>query len=367
MAEHDILRAFAEGRMHHLNRGICPDQIAGHQSRDPDCPVCQALSAPLPAGAQQAVALAALDALGDDAAVHIWPTDLEKCSRSECIVKVHSVRMGSPDGHTVPLFSRDQVAAALAAPAAPSDPSGQKQRSDAWLAVSDAIKEHWAGTAAVGAEDAVRLIAMLAAEAKAYRAAGRPAAGAQQAVATRIAGEAAAFRWLIANRITEDKNGCLQLHYETSRQGKDHPDKQWVANDIAWEAGVDLAALTASAAAQRADCARCKGVGAVGDHNGERAVEISCDHCGGTGRAPSATPAPEAAPSAKEGEAPMLLATAPEHIWLDLGEDFDGDPATTAFHELSDQTWSEDNASGKGIKYVRVGIEGLTPVGGDRG
>lgn len=62
----------------------------------------------------------------------------------------------------------------------------------------------------------------------------------------------------------------------------------------------------------------------------------------------------------------MLLATAPEHIWLDLGEDFDGDPVTTAFHELGDVTWSEDNASGKGIKYVRVGIEGLIPAGGDR-
>ena len=76
-----------------------------------------------------------------------------------------------------------------------------------------------------------------------------PPAGAQQAVAARIAGEAAAFRWLIANRITEDENGWLQLHYSTARQGKDHPDKQWVAKDIAWEAGVYLDAVAAPAAA----------------------------------------------------------------------------------------------------------------------
>lgn len=57
--------------------------------------------------------LRALDDLGDDAAVHIWPDDLEKCSRSECVVEVYSVRYGSPDGETVPLFSREQVAQAL--------------------------------------------------------------------------------------------------------------------------------------------------------------------------------------------------------------------------------------------------------------
>ena len=57
--------------------------------------------------------LARLDALDDDAAVHIWPDDLEKCMTSECVVEVASVRMGSPDGKTVPLFSRAQVAEAV--------------------------------------------------------------------------------------------------------------------------------------------------------------------------------------------------------------------------------------------------------------
>lgn len=41
-----VLAAYAEGRIHHLNRGLCPDEMAGHSSRDPDCPVCAALTAP---------------------------------------------------------------------------------------------------------------------------------------------------------------------------------------------------------------------------------------------------------------------------------------------------------------------------------
>lgn len=57
--------------------------------------------------------LAALDSLKDDAAAHIFPSDLEKCSNSECAVTVYSVRMGNPTEKTVPLFSREQVAAAL--------------------------------------------------------------------------------------------------------------------------------------------------------------------------------------------------------------------------------------------------------------
>lgn len=56
-----------------------------------------------------------LDTLQDDAAAHIWPDDLERCRTSECTVEVASVRMSSPDGKTVPLFSRDQVVDALIA------------------------------------------------------------------------------------------------------------------------------------------------------------------------------------------------------------------------------------------------------------
>lgn len=37
------LIAHAEGRVSHANNGLCPDQVEGHQTRDPECPVCQAL------------------------------------------------------------------------------------------------------------------------------------------------------------------------------------------------------------------------------------------------------------------------------------------------------------------------------------
>lgn len=111
------------------------------------------------------------------------------------------------------------------------------------------------------------------------RAAATPPAGAQQAVADALN----AYGDICFAR------GAGEWPNDPNRAVPDHKD-----HDRAFAA---VLALTASAAAQRADCARCKGVGAVGDHNGERAVEISCDHCGGTGRAPSATPAPEAAPA----------------------------------------------------------------------
>lgn len=37
------LIAHAEGCVSHVNNGLCPDQVEGHQTRDPECPVCQAL------------------------------------------------------------------------------------------------------------------------------------------------------------------------------------------------------------------------------------------------------------------------------------------------------------------------------------
>lgn len=62
--------------------------------------------------------LAFLDALGDDAAAHMYPEDIERCSSSECAVTAFSVRVGSPEGHSEPLFTRAQVADALRASAA---------------------------------------------------------------------------------------------------------------------------------------------------------------------------------------------------------------------------------------------------------
>ena len=37
------LVAHAEGRVLHAGMGMCPDQLEGHESRDSECPVCQAL------------------------------------------------------------------------------------------------------------------------------------------------------------------------------------------------------------------------------------------------------------------------------------------------------------------------------------
>ncbi|MBY9700563.1 hypothetical protein ISH39_03220 [Pseudomonas aeruginosa] len=39
----DKLRKAASGEVKHLNNGLCPDDIEGHEARDPDCPVCRAL------------------------------------------------------------------------------------------------------------------------------------------------------------------------------------------------------------------------------------------------------------------------------------------------------------------------------------
>lgn len=40
----NVLHEYAEGRIQHLNRGQCPDIVSGHDSRDPDCPVCAAIT-----------------------------------------------------------------------------------------------------------------------------------------------------------------------------------------------------------------------------------------------------------------------------------------------------------------------------------
>lgn len=56
---------------------------------------------------------------------------------------------------------------------------------------------------------------------------------------------------------------------------------------------------------------------------------------------------PEQEPVAK------VVSTAPERIWLDLGFD-PTDEDDISFHDFVDTTWSEDNATGYGIEYVRA-------------
>lgn len=38
-----ILISYAEGRIGHINSGLCPDSFEGYGSRDDDCVVCKAL------------------------------------------------------------------------------------------------------------------------------------------------------------------------------------------------------------------------------------------------------------------------------------------------------------------------------------
>lgn len=38
-----VLADHAAGRINHANNGLCPDEVEGHDTRDPDCPVCRAL------------------------------------------------------------------------------------------------------------------------------------------------------------------------------------------------------------------------------------------------------------------------------------------------------------------------------------
>lgn len=74
---------------------------------------------------QDSAVLAYLDGLSDDAAAHIYPSDLEKCSNSECVVEVCSVRAGNGIERTVPLFSRSQVVEALNAARTRGDEVGK--------------------------------------------------------------------------------------------------------------------------------------------------------------------------------------------------------------------------------------------------
>ncbi|WP_447899591.1 hypothetical protein [Stenotrophomonas sepilia] len=38
-----VLADHAAGRINHANNGLCPDEVEGQDTRDPDCPVCRAL------------------------------------------------------------------------------------------------------------------------------------------------------------------------------------------------------------------------------------------------------------------------------------------------------------------------------------
>lgn len=95
-------------------RDCCPD---GTQARNIPKAMAEKCHDTFQAAVKQALEASAvlgrLDALVDDAAEHIFPADLAKYQTSECTRMVVFVRMCPPDGPTVPLFSREQVAKAM--------------------------------------------------------------------------------------------------------------------------------------------------------------------------------------------------------------------------------------------------------------
>jgi hypothetical protein len=54
-----------------------------------------------------------------------------------------------------------------------------------------------------------------------------------------------------------------------------------------------------------------------------------------------------------------LIDSAPAHIWIDLGEGAAA-PGNVTFRDLREVSWSEDNATGVGIKYVRAPVAAAT-------
>ena len=51
---------------------------------------------------------------------------------------------------------------------------------------------------------------------------------------------------------------------------------------------------------------------------------------------------------------PLIASTSPERIWLDVGEEAATHHTETRFRDLHEVTWSEGNASGYGVEYVRA-------------
>lgn len=61
---------------------------------------------------------------------------------------------------------------------------------------------------------------------------------------------------------------------------------------------------------------------------------------------------------------PHIASTAPDHIWLDIGEQAHLiDPGDTFKTIAGGVTWSGDNATGCGVKYIRADLAVSIPEG----
>lgn len=65
-------------------------------------------------------------------------------------------------------------------------------------------------------------------------------------------------------------------------------------------------------------------------------------------------PAQPAAQAGEQNHLPLAITSAPERIWLDLG--FNPYEDDVHFSHLHDVTWSQNNATGGGVEYVRADL-----------
>ena len=78
-----------------------------------------------------------------------------------------------------------------------------------------------------------------------------------------------------------------------------------------------------------------------------------CDGCNPDNCSGCATPAAPAQVG-EQNHLPLAITSAPGRIWLDLG--FNPYEDDVHFSNLHDLTWSQNNATGDGIEYVRADL-----------
>lgn len=132
-APHEVLRAYAEGRINHLNAGLCPDVLTGPNSRDPECRVCHALAAQ--GAAERAVpagwVLVPADATDDMMAAFAKAASAEVDWHGATEAERQDVRDGFGPAY------RAMLAAAPATQAPqPADPDGEAFRTAARLGLT---------------------------------------------------------------------------------------------------------------------------------------------------------------------------------------------------------------------------------------